>query len=133
MQLIDEPRQQETQHIADRTGEQGEHQGHTDGLDKHLVREEQGGIVGQSHKFRHLYHVEIRKAHRQGHHDRYDGEYQEKQHEWSDHQIARLVLLDCQPGEPPVFLSGSFANLGSIQGDSLLFVKYLIRGSHAFW
>ena len=133
MQLIDEPRQQEAQHIADRSCEQGKHQRDTNGLDKDLVREEQGGVVGQSYEFRHLYHVEVRKAHRQGHQHRHDGKYQEKQHERSDHEIACLVLLHRQPREPPVFLSGSFANLGSIQGDSLLLFKSLIRGFHAFW
>ena len=120
MQLIDEPRQQEAQDIADGADEQSEHQRHTDRLDEDLVRQKQRGVVGKPHELGHLHHVEIRKAHGQGHHNGDNGKYEEKQHERCDHQIARFVLLHRQPREPPVFLSGSFANFGSIQGNSPL-------------
>ena len=107
MQLVDEPRQQKAQHIADGAGEQCEHQGDTDGFYEDRIRNEQIVEVGQSHPLGELYHVKVGHAHGQGHDDRNDGEYQEEQHKGKQHQIAFLVLLDLQPGVMPLLLFAS--------------------------
>ena len=115
MQLVDEPCQQEAKHIADGAGEQCEHQRYTDGFHKNGIRNKQVVEVGQPHPLGELYHVKVRHAHRQGHDNRNDGEYQEEQHKGKQHQIAFLVLLHLHPDIMPLLLFASLPDCVLIQ------------------
>ena len=93
LQLVYHPRGEERQNISDRSRDECEHKGISQGDEEHIIVHEEKLVIAQTQPSGALEHIEIRKAGTGRHKNRKNGEGEEEDQKWGEKCIPYPVSL----------------------------------------
>ena len=94
VELVDNPREQQAQHIADRAGNDSENQRVFERNDEDFVIQQELDVVLPADELRLLQHVPVREGNADSHQHRQHGEEEEQDEVRRHQQVGRAVLPD---------------------------------------